>query len=480
MKSILISLITGSMLLVSSSAIANPLTTKTKKRAEESLADLSVWVAQLKKGELICRLGIEASYYDRANLVAPSAENLGLRIGDRPTSVNGVGWNSTREEHSVMRTHRPGDLLDVVVLRDDQQVTIQLPCLDRTEYARAVVNMFRAAKKGRWQECVDSSYIAQRAIGQPTPYLASHRLDCNEARRCGKKYGGCFPANSGDATFVYEATVELVNAARRAPDMLPPFRPEILNSVSWLEKSKFSRLAKDLNRQFLEVATAKAEGSRSRTDPLPSETEPRQQSVGSGTCFAVGESTVLTSHHVIDGASQLTVEFGAGNKTQAKVIQFSQATDLAILQINGTTPSSLSLAMPRTLSVGDQVFTIGFPHTSLLGSEPKYTDGTVSSLSGIQGDASYFQMSVPIQPGNSGGPVVNYEGEVVGVVASSAAVESFYQRTGVMPQNVNWASKSDYARLLFDPPEQRPIANSREEAIKMVSDALCRVIAVSN
>jgi S1-C subfamily serine protease len=75
----------------------------------------------------------------------------------------------------------------------------------------------------------------------------------------------------------------------------------------------------------------------------------------------------------------------------------------------------------------------------------------VSALSGIQDDASYFQMSVPILPGNSGGPVVNMHGEVVGIVTSTAVVEAFYALSGSLPQNVNWAPKSDYVRLMFDP-----------------------------
>ena len=92
----------------------------------------------------------------------------------------------------------------------------------------------------------------------------------------------------------------------------------------------------------------------------------------------------------------------------------------------------------------------------------KYTDGSISSLSGIQGDATFFQISVPIQPGNSGGPLVNQEGNVVGIVTATAAVEAFYQATGSMPQNVNWAVKGAYASLLLPPgiqQDERTIGN---------------------
>jgi serine protease Do len=68
--------------------------------------------------------------------------------------------------------------------------------------------------------------------------------------------------------------------------------------------------------------------------------------------------------------------------------------------------------------LGDAVFTIGYPTPDLLGTDPKYTNGTVSALSGLRGDASYPQISVPIQPGHSGGPLINEEGDVIGVVVA--------------------------------------------------------------
>ena len=123
---------------------------------------------------------------------------------------------------------------------------------------------------------------------------------------------------------------------------------------------------------------------------------------------------------------------------------------------------------------------MGFPVSNILGGEAKFTEGSISSLTGIQGDASYFQMSVPIQPGNSGGPVVNTRGEVVGIVAATAAIEAFYANTGSIPQNVNWASKSDNARLLFSPSSIETPASNREEAIGRVRAALCKVVARSN
>jgi S1-C subfamily serine protease len=88
-----------------------------------------------------------------------------------------------------------------------------------------------------------------------------------------------------------------------------------------------------------------------------------------------------------------------------------------------------------------------------------------------------MQISVPIQPGNSGGPVVSYDGGVVGVIAATAGIEAFYGSTGALPQNVNWAIKSDYVKLMLA--EYPPIAaaENRGEAIARTQAAVCEVTA---
>ena len=128
--------------------------------------------------------------------------------------------------------------------------------------------------------------------------------------------------------------------------------------------------------------------------------------------------------------------------------------------------------------MGDWVFTFGFPTKSILGSEPKFTEGSVSALSGVGGEASFLQISVPVQPGNSGGPLANERGEVVGVIAASAALEPFLKATGTLPQNVNWAVKAEYAQLLFDPPTLSRVASNRRDAIEMAKAAICEVAVV--
>ena len=131
----------------------------------------------------------------------------------------------------------------------------------------------------------------------------------------------------------------------------------------------------------------------------------------------------------------------------------------------GKTPTYLSLADPKSVSLGEQVFTIGYPAPGLFGAEAKFTEGVISSLS-VGGDAGYMQISVPVHPGNSGGPLINASGEVVGVVIATASALSFVKDTGTLPQNISWALKGSFAVPLFDAPPRLARAPDRAAAIR--------------
>ena len=197
-----------------------------------------------------------------------------------------------------------------------------------------------------------------------------------------------------------------------------------------------------------------------------------------GTCFAVTpDGLILTSNHVVDGAKSIVVHFDVDENLNASVEAFSSAADIALLRVEADTPNYLLLARPRSTAVGAKVFTYGFPAVNILGFEAKFTDGSISALSGPNGEASYLQMSVPIQPGSSGGPVVNEAGEVVGIVAATAAFESFYRTVGTLPQNINFAVKADYARMMYEVPRNSIEDATREEIIKQTRKSLCQVEA---
>jgi S1-C subfamily serine protease len=134
---------------------------------------------------------------------------------------------------------------------------------------------------------------------------------------------------------------------------------------------------------------------------------------------------------------------------EAKLVKASRLFDLAVLKTKGSF-KALPLDFNRRMALGDSVFTIGFLNVDIQGAAPKYTDGKVSSLSGAEDDPSQYQISVPVQPGNSGGPLVAETGSVVGIVRAKLNDLAALASSGSVPQNVNYAVKVKYLRDLLE------------------------------
>ena len=133
---------------------------------------------------------------------------------------------------------------------------------------------------------------------------------------------------------------------------------------------------------------------------------------------------------------------GAG-LISATVVKVDAANDLALLKAEGRF-AALPVAASRAVKLGGPVATVGFPNIGLQGFEPKLAKGEIASLSGAGDDARYFQISVPVQPGNSGGALVDERGNVVGVVSAKLSARAALAASGALPENVNYAVKSSY------------------------------------
>ena len=132
----------------------------------------------------------------------------------------------------------------------------------------------------------------------------------------------------------------------------------------------------------------------------------------------------------------------------------------------------------KNLRLGQEIFTLGYPLGEFLGKSVKLSTGDISSLYGIQDDPRLIQISNPIQPGNSGGPLLNENGEIVGVVVSTLNARYFYENESIIPQNVNFAIKGNYvSNLISILPEYQELSNRRnlllgkslEEQIELIS-----------
>lgn len=165
-----------------------------------------------------------------------------------------------------------------------------------------------------------------------------------------------------------------------------------------------------------------------------------QGSSWTGTGFALKNGYIVTNNHVIDGASSILVQGINGTTVEykAEVVAVDKNNDLALIRINdyrfdgfGSIPYSIKETL---CDVGSDVFVLGYPLTSYMGEEIKLTNGIISSRSGYQGDITTYQISAPVQPGNSGGPMFDKNGNVVGVV--NAGIPG--------AENVGYAIKTSY------------------------------------
>jgi len=140
-------------------------------------------------------------------------------------------------------------------------------------------------------------------------------------------------------------------------------------------------------------------------------------SVGTGWPTLAGY--VVTSNHVVEGSNDVVVISRLGEELPAQLVLRDQVKDIAILEVSDTRklPPALPLAKKKA-RLGTNVFTIGFPYVHSMGRSPKLFTGVISCVNGLHDDPVNYQTTVPIQPGNSGGPLLNMNGEVVGLVTS--------------------------------------------------------------
>ena len=265
---------------------------------------------------------------------------------------------------------------------------------------------------------------------------------------------------------VHTWATKQIEEPRYHPAGLTTARAALLDATEHLERAGRKSLADDIKQQ---IATFGPAPSSVGALPL----KPSQR-VGTG--FTIRpDGFLLTAFHVVKGASDIEVSCPEVLKANASVERYSESSDLAVLRLAEVqTPTYLSLAEQTSAAVGDQVFTVGYPAPSLLGGEAKFTEGVISSLS-VGGDAGYMQISVPVQPGSSGGALINRSGDVVGVVIATASALTFLKGTGSLPQNVSWAVKGAFAASLFDLPPRSPRLTDRGAIIRRVVNATCSV-----
>lgn len=180
--------------------------------------------------------------------------------------------------------------------------------------------------------------------------------------------------------------------------------------------------------------------------PLRGPAPPDGRVTASGSGFIVGDGRVLTNNHVVQGCSRMAARNAGGQRVVAQVMAVDPRRDLALLSVPIGLGPSLVFRDSPPVERGESVVTYGFPLSGLLSSGPTLTTGTISALSGLRDNPLHFQISAPVQPGNSGGPLLDGQGHVIGVVVSKLNAASIAKMTGGdIPQNVNFAIKGPEA-----------------------------------
>ncbi len=184
----------------------------------------------------------------------------------------------------------------------------------------------------------------------------------------------------------------------------------------------------------------------------------------SGSGFLINKSgSILTNFHVVEGAKSVSVKGIKGDfKTSldASIVSIDRQNDLAVLKIESSLISfdepPYSIRSSKTVQSGEEVFALGYPIKDIMGQEIKVTTGVINALTGLQGSVSEFQFSATVQPGNSGGPLFDKDGQLIGIVTSKLKRE--------IGEGVGYAIKSDYLAFFLDQVDE-PVPNQEENSL---------------
>jgi serine protease Do len=184
-----------------------------------------------------------------------------------------------------------------------------------------------------------------------------------------------------------------------------------------------------------------------RPDPLPL---PGGVMLRTGSGFIIDDGRyVITNRHVIDKTGKIAVRTGTGEVRTARILRIAKNDDLAILELSEPFPSSYAIT-PQEMgdaNAGRSAVVMGFPMADILGwQQPSLTEGIVSKASGFQDNPNTFMITSKMNKGNSGGPIFDRQGRLIGIAVAKLDIKAIYERKGTLPEDVNIGIK--VSRLL--------------------------------
>jgi S1-C subfamily serine protease len=187
------------------------------------------------------------------------------------------------------------------------------------------------------------------------------------------------------------------------------------------------------------------ESENLRGGNTPPSSEPPPVTLGTG-FFVSEQGHILTSSHVVSGCRVIQTS----NHEQLRILKREPDIDLALLIGEIHPPSIAAFRSGSEPRLGESVVVFGFPLPGLLTTEGNLSTGAISALKGVEDDPIFIQVSAPVQPGNSGGALLDEYGNVVGVVVAKLDAVEVAKVTGDIPQNVNFAVKWSQVTAFLD------------------------------
>lgn len=208
------------------------------------------------------------------------------------------------------------------------------------------------------------------------------------------------------------------------------------------------------------------------------------KSAGSG-FFISKDGLIATNAHIVQNANEINIVINNNSEKlnyKAKLVLLDNQNDVALLKIDDSnffTLDNIPYSLNEKAEIGEKVYTIGYPLNNVMGENYKVTDGIISSLSGIADDVRYYQTTVPLQPGNSGGPLFNSSGNIIGITSSRLNGKAI----GIEVENVNYAIKISYLLNLYKMlPDSKKLdttltaSNEKlQDQVKILKDFICLI-----
>lgn len=163
--------------------------------------------------------------------------------------------------------------------------------------------------------------------------------------------------------------------------------------------------------------------------------------------FVTDQGHLLTCYHIVRDRPTITVSLN-GHDYTAEVLATDPENDLALLKIDATS-MPMPIGSARDVRVGEEVIVLGFPLASIQGQEMRASFGRVNALSSLDSDTRHLQVDAPVQPGNSGGPLIGPDGRVVGIMSARLDDLATLRATGALPENVSFAVRIDFLTAML-------------------------------